>query len=273
MRGLLIVIASLALVACGKPPGCGEPEVTELAKKIVTDQIVKIDPQAADIMQVSLDMVTKQGYDDDAQKWSCNSQVTLRTAPEILKIANDYVKFLQRASNPNLAQALAIQMSRLAGKPILTEQDEHLALLLAARQWRTFTQDELVAPLAFTSQLAEGSKRLVVSVNGGAGLSLFPQVTKGAFEHEDRMKAIAAAGQAQQPSASDATVKIQVVKTEACGPESVCVTNEAGTTFRTNFFALPETVKADLMEMEKSKGTLCLKGVTPDKEFETAERC
>jgi hypothetical protein len=261
---------TLAMLAgCSKPPGCADSKVTELAKQIIEENVVKkADPSGLSRMQVGLSLITEEGYNSEVGKWACSAQVTLQTRSEVLKAVNDEMGLIRTAIN----------FLGVAAKQSLNEEEKDLVRALEARGWKPYTQDNLKAPVTFSSQYEAGSKNLVVGVNGAAGLNQFPQLTRLAFERQQReAKAQGSSGKpSSQPTpaaAVDQPTKIQVSKAEMCGAEALCITDATGATYTGNAFAIADGDRAYILEAAKRQGTVCLKGVAPDKTFESAEKC
>ena len=190
MRYLLCVFIPLLLTACSKPPGCADPKVVDLAKQIIEDNIIKkADPDGLKRMQVGLSLITEEGYNSDISKWACSGQVTLQTSPETLKVVNDEIDLIRNITHPNATQALALGLFRMAGKKVLTDEEERLTFALEARGWKPYTQEELKASINFSSQFEAGSKNLIVGVNSAAGLNQFPQLTRLGFARQQQAAA------------------------------------------------------------------------------------
>lgn len=281
----LIYAPLLLITACSnKPPGCADPSVVGLAKEIIEDNFVKkLDPKGTSRMQVEISLITEEGYNSDIGKWACAGRATLITSPEVLKAANDEIDLIRKITHPNAEQALTLGILRMTGQKVLTDEEEGFAATLRVRGWKNYTPDELNVSVNFSSQFEAGSKNLIVAVQGAAGLSQFPQLTRMAVERQERQTAAQnSAPVDSNPSqttgtnttaADDQALTVQVAKAELCGSEAFCITDATGATYRGNAFAIPDTDREYIIEAAKQKGTICLRGVSIDKIFDSAERC
>lgn len=291
---LLVSLLFCALIAgCVRPPECGEEKVIGLVKKITSDSLLQAEPSVTQWFDVDLRLVTKDGYDSDAAKWKCSGQIALKPKEGVLKMLNDYITLLQKFKNPSLDVVIARAFAETFGsRAVLSDRDAEMLLFGAARNWRPLTDADFVTSITFTSQLEEKTRDLVVGVKGVHSFNQYTTLARAAsdtlteIEARERKElaekalktqaaaaASAAAAAAAQESQTTAEVKVELASATVCGEEAICLKTTTGTTYRGNFFAMSNSLREGISELAKRNGSVCLKGVSPEKDFDSAERC
>jgi len=73
--------------------------------------------------------------------------------------------------------------------------------------------------------------------------------------------------------AANPPLKLQVAKVERCLIGYLCITDATGTTYSGDASGMSDSDRAYILEAAKNQNAVCLRGVTPDRTFKSAEKC
>lgn len=266
-----LFVACLAVLAgCGpEAPSCNDPKVTEQVIEMVQRahdaHLNDLSATSKYLASITLEAPRVTEYDEKLKIRKCATSFVVQLPPERISTMNRYIEIVQKQANDPLAQLRALADG-------LQGRKERPELSVAAQsdiaQWITWnkglaTDSPVRKSLTYQVQKEEGSKDWITSTNVNVVGSI--QYLRVATRAQSFFKD----AKSEQPT----TYAISPVHAEACGEEAMCIKDNAGNVYRTNWFALSKEAQSNIEKQIHSRGKLCLLGVsapasTGEKDFD-----